>query len=161
MGRLNEAARDLDRALALDPWAPRLLLERAYILRKAKDYLGALAALDLATLYGEHEKRIWFARGRLHLYRFEDPQRAIPDLARAVSLDPDNHGYWYNYGLALYRHQDCRAQAAYTRYQRLCAAGKDCKARLTSSAATALDYMAGAGICPDPRGTFGPAAGGR
>jgi tetratricopeptide (TPR) repeat protein len=150
----------LERALALDPRDPRLLLRKAAIRQRAKDDPGALAALDLAILYGARDPRVWFARGRLHLERFADPAAAVPDLARAARLDPDNASIWYHYGLALYRHQDCRAQGALTRYRDLCAAGSACRAELPSLAAQALDFMASPKICPAPQGRFAPAAGG-
>ena len=60
-------------------------------------YFDAAVAKDPTNAWAHHYV------GLLRLHQFHDAERALPSLARAVQLDPDNADFRYQFGLALDR----------------------------------------------------------
>ena len=84
--RFADALNQYDKALALAPGHPELLLFRGFALREL-DRPDALAAFDQAIAADPQQSDAWTARGGLlqHLRRFEE---ALESYRRALALAP-------------------------------------------------------------------------
>ena len=87
--RFADALNQYDRALALAPGHPELLLFRGFALRELDRPQDALAAFDQAIAADPQQSDAWTARGGLlqHLRRFEE---ALESYRRALALAPQD-----------------------------------------------------------------------
>lgn len=124
------------------------MLLKANTLWGAGKYKAAVRVLDDAFHYGSLDDDLWDARGRLYMYKLNDPKRAIPDLKRATELDPTNHKYWYNYASALFRAIDCETVPAYRTYLKVCEKhGNDCFDEGVKYAREVTQHLIDSGKC--------------
>jgi tetratricopeptide (TPR) repeat protein len=88
-GRLNQAAADLNRAVALDPGAFWILAWRGELRLHEGDAAGALKDLDKAlALHPKYpEALLWKGQA---LLKSGAARRALRDFASALALDPNN-----------------------------------------------------------------------
>jgi len=89
-GELEEARRDLDQALGLEP-DPQVLALRAGIFSDLGYVLEAISDLDEAIRLGGQRPDLLARRAQFHLQRRNYPQ-ARSDLDRAISLSPGDSG---------------------------------------------------------------------
>ena len=142
LGRYDEAFRDWELAVKLDPLDPDILLQVAYALRDRKFYDQALAALNNALHYGADDHYIRDARGRLYLYELNDPVKAVEDLRVATQLSPGSTRYLYNYAVALYKSRDCEAVKAIRNFRKTCRKGMpSCRSKNLTWARNAIKYL--------------------
>ena len=120
LDRDEEAFEVWQQALELDPFKPPILLYMSFALKDEERYSEALQALDKAMIYGAFDADVRDTRGRLHLYELKDPENGLDDLKFATELNPKSSKYWYNYGLALYKLDNCNAKKALSNYLQIC-----------------------------------------
>jgi tetratricopeptide (TPR) repeat protein len=129
LGDVQSAFADWDAALALNPYEPDTLLQRAYALRDLERYDEALAFLNQAMVRGADDPFIRDARGRIFLYELDRPAEALADLKHTTELQPNSKRNWCNYGRALVGTYDCESTYALARYWDLCDGGAQCTQR--------------------------------
>lgn len=156
LGNREPALTDWLLALSLDPKNPDILLGHAQALRDLGQIQAAAHALDEATLLGRDHLAVRRLRGQLLMSDFDRPQEAIPDLRRAVELDPYGRDSLRAYAEALYRSKQCGAASdALLSYQRLCENGNRCAEEDLNWAKEALRGTRAPDVCPAD-GVLGP-----
>jgi tetratricopeptide (TPR) repeat protein len=139
--RYDLALADVETAIRHNPFAPKFLSRRAYLLRKLKRFEEAERDLTKALVYGYYDEEIQYSRGTLYLHSLKNYQKAIIDLKRATLLAPESAKYWYEYASALYYTLDCDIIAALNTYLKLCADGQKCKAHGLKFAKSSLEHL--------------------
>ncbi len=156
LGNREPALRDWLLALSLDPMNPDILLGHAQALRDLGQIEAAAHALDEATLLGRDHLAVRRLRGQLLMSDFNRPEDAIPDLRRAVELDPYGRDSLRAYAEALYRSKRCEAASeALASYRRLCENGNRCAEEDLNWAREALRGTRRPDGCP-AYGVLGP-----
>ena len=123
-GNLDAALKDIDQAVELDRYNPRLLTDRAEILAQQGKTDAALRDYNDALRYGAGKPFIRSDRAEFFhkLERYED---AVAEYQAAVTLDPKAPYYW----LQLYRNQDlagdCGAADSFDKHAELCGTATD------------------------------------
>ncbi len=126
LGKNKEALKEFNTALQLDTHDPDTLVELSYVLTAEERYQEAIDFLKKGLIYGAHDEYVVEKLGRVYLYELHQPAQGLKYLKRATELDSKSKTYWYNYALALYRLNDCRAVPAFHQYQTRCHAGGKC-----------------------------------
>lgn len=88
-GDYDNAIRDFDRAIALQPGLVVAWKNRGLAHKGKGDFDRALADYDQALLYAPGDARLYNERGSLHVGMSDYP-RAIEDFNRAIALKPDH-----------------------------------------------------------------------
>jgi len=148
LGSVQRALDDWEVAVRLRPLDPAILLPQALALSRHGRDREALAALDRAMRYGRDDADVLAARGRLYLYRLEDPERAAADFGRALALAPERAGFWFDYGAALFRKRHCDAVPALNHYLTVCATREGCADEQVAWAEEALLRITRNQRCP-------------
>jgi len=147
-GNYDRALVDLDVAVRMAPRNASYLRHRALALKKLERLDAALADLDKAVELAPDNKEVRYSRGYFYLYDLKQPARALADLKRATELDPKRHGYWFDYGAALFDTHDCAFVAAFRTYRKLCESGKPCRKDRLKWADMAIRKATHANECP-------------
>ena len=117
---------DLTRALELLPLDRGIHTNRAIVLNSLKRYEEAIEDLDVAAVYGSHNARVVFQRGKLLYRHLKDPAAAVADLERTVEISPEHLNGWYYLGRALFDSGECRARDALITFIEMCQASESC-----------------------------------
>ncbi|MGH9961822.1 MAG: tetratricopeptide repeat protein, partial [Pyrinomonadaceae bacterium] len=94
----DEAKRDYDQAIALNPDLVDAYLNRAASHYAAKDYAAALADYDRVIALAPKHAQAYFNRGATH-DALGNAQVAIKDYTRTIELRPDYADAYFNRGL--------------------------------------------------------------
>lgn len=144
MERLDAALLDLDRAIALDPFAPGLLLRRGLLLQfRAVDAAeagnGSARAtfleragqdLDRALVHGAFDADVHRALARFHAGREETGHMATVHYRKAIELWPGAPRGWLDLTKYLYAAKDCSAREAAETYLQMCRMSRGCEAEM-------------------------------
>ncbi|MBS1262754.1 MAG: hypothetical protein MAG453_02117 [Calditrichaeota bacterium] len=103
-GRLEQAAAEFDRAIALEPDYARALAGMALVHGQREEFNRARELADDAVGEDRHDPFVWAARGRVRSLA-TDPGAEFDDedFSRAVELDPEFDLAWYWWGRAKQR----------------------------------------------------------
>jgi tetratricopeptide (TPR) repeat protein len=123
-----EARRDLEIALALDPYDPRYLAARARHLLDDGKYDGAKRDLDRALFFGAYDDKVRDA-WRNYYMRIGDPEAALKEAEMMVTLVPGNLRNHLMYGVMLHENEDCRGVPVLQQYLKACKISKSCDER--------------------------------
>lgn len=88
-GKLNEAIRQVESALAIRQDVPKLYALYASFLDEKKEYSKAIDILTKATEYNPGNPQLHFYLGSMH-DRLEDKDKTIYEMKRALDLDSDH-----------------------------------------------------------------------
>lgn len=146
MGRHYDALRDLDLAISLDQYHPKLRRARAYIHRNLKMYKQALQDAEASLKYGASDSKNWVAKAYTLLYGKKDNSAAEAAYTKAIELNPKNKRSWYNLGVAQYRLLSCDFMTSIEVYLDLCKAEK-CEKNLTDWSRSSLKMAVDKGYC--------------
>ncbi len=98
MGQDGPALQDLTRAVRLDPVDPEILVARAsFYARVDKPSLALEDFTKAISADGKHAEA-YNGRGALYANSLKEPEKALQDVMKAVSLKPREPGYHYNLG---------------------------------------------------------------
>lgn len=120
MKRYDEALRDLNLAVSLDEYNPKLRRARAYLHKDLGMHKEDLADINAALKYGSYDSHNWRAKGYILLYKNNDFPGAEQAFSKAVELDPDNEGSWYELGVAQYKQLSCDFMTPMEVYIEMC-----------------------------------------
>jgi tetratricopeptide (TPR) repeat protein len=101
-GRIDRAAEDADRLVALAPKSPVARFNRALIRVKRRRFKDALDDLAQAIKLSPEMAAAYHLRGVVFLQQKRNA-RAVRDLSRATRLRPKNPEYWLDYGIGEYQ----------------------------------------------------------
>jgi len=98
-GRLNDALADFDQALAINPRAEYVHLDRGIVLARMDRADSALVSFDRALALKPDFVEAWSNRGGMRLQRGDVPG-AISDFTEAIRLNPKFRSAYANRGIA-------------------------------------------------------------
>ncbi|MBX7104232.1 MAG: protein kinase [Gemmataceae bacterium] len=93
LGQLEQAIRDINRALKLDDSQAAARIDRSIILMAMKDYTGAEAELSRVIETGYPETRLWFLRSRIRRAK-GDKAGADTDFKQGLAATPITENDW-------------------------------------------------------------------
>ena len=94
----DKAGEDLNAAIHLQPEAPDLYVNRAFIRYNSDDFFGAMSDYNYTLELDPKNTSALFNRALLR-YEVKDVARAVDDLSNVLELEPDNFHAHYNRGL--------------------------------------------------------------
>jgi tetratricopeptide (TPR) repeat protein len=134
------ARRDLETALALDPYDPRYLAAHARYLLDDGKYNGAKRDLDRALFFGAYDDVVRDA-WRNYYMRIGDPEAALKEAELMVTLVPGNLRNHLVYGVMLHENEDCRGVPVLQQYLKACRSSKSCNGRDEGRAEVTLQML--------------------
>ena len=87
LGLLDDAERDFEDALRIEPRNPEAWASRARVREFRRDFRGARDDLDQALRWAPKVAALWFNRAVM-VHRLGESTRALSDVERALELDP-------------------------------------------------------------------------
>jgi len=119
------ARRNLDIALALQPYSPKFLLARARMRLADGQMKSAKRDLDNALFFGGYDAAVHDGLRQYHL-ALDDADAAVEDARKMVALVPKNLKNYLVFGVTLFQSEDCRAGEVLRKYLDACRWSKDC-----------------------------------
>ncbi|HKG23480.1 MAG TPA: tetratricopeptide repeat protein, partial [Blastocatellia bacterium] len=98
--RYEDALRELDRALNINPENPSAWNNRGVTLGKLNRYEGALESYDCALNINPENPSVWYNRG-IALRKLNRYEEALESYDRALNINPENPSAWNNRGFVL------------------------------------------------------------
>ncbi len=93
LSKLDPAVADFTRVIQMHPDDPAALVERGFVYLDEKDYAHATADANAAIAINSRLARAYNLRGTA-VRALGDPQKAVADFTRAVSLQPNLDNYF-------------------------------------------------------------------
>jgi len=151
-GRQQDALKDMDAAVSLDPLNPVFLANRGSLLTDLGWIDQATGDFKNAATFGEYDADVQGMRARFFAWRLKDLDLATAAYGRLVELTPKNSQLWLEYTMILLQEHDCRALIAAERMRAVCAPDDACQFTQSSRAYTdALEQLRLERSCPDPK----------
>lgn len=108
LGQIDDAARDYQDAIRLDPQLIAAYTASADLLAKAGRADDAKAAFDRAVKAFPNDPLVYNNRG-MFLQQSNQPAKAVADYSRAIELDPNYFYAYTNRGVALLQMEDAQS----------------------------------------------------
>jgi len=99
LGKYDEAMRDFDEAIKIDPTFMQAYNDRGVTRMRLKAYKEAVKDFDTALSYDPQNPDIFQNRG-ISYFHLNENGLAVADLEKATAISPQNGVYWYHLGRA-------------------------------------------------------------
>ncbi len=126
LNRNDEALRDHDLAVQLEPLDPVVLKARSYEYDTQGRFREAIGDLTDALVYEGDDANIWARRGDLYAQGLRDNEAAVADFEKSLELNSGIVRTWRLYGQSLAALDKCEAIEAFRIYRQICDADKKC-----------------------------------
>lgn len=134
------ARRNQDIAVALHPYDPKYLVERARFLIADGKIVLAKRDLDNALFFGAYDDAVHDGLRKYYL-TVDDADAALEEAEKMVALVPGNPRNYMLYGVTLYWSEDCRAGQVLKQFLEACRGSKTCTKRDKEEAKTILQTL--------------------